>query len=111
MLHLDPADMLAEKAFRLQVKERLYRFNFVSERRRRLVCWAYLMITGSLGAAGERREAREAGGNVSDCQRGLSQDPGYGSIKVASEVIPDQGRRSTLKSVVVSSSYFLPPFF
>jgi hypothetical protein len=27
---LDPADMLAAKKYRLQVKERLYRFNFVS---------------------------------------------------------------------------------
>ena len=29
MLHLDPADLRAERAFRLQVKERLYRFNYV----------------------------------------------------------------------------------
>jgi len=28
MLHLDPADLRAERAFRLQVKERLYRFNY-----------------------------------------------------------------------------------
>ena len=27
--HLDPLDIHAAKAFRLQVKERLYRFNFV----------------------------------------------------------------------------------
>lgn len=32
MLHLDPTDVQSVKAFRLQVKERLYRFNFVSER-------------------------------------------------------------------------------
>ena len=31
MLHLDPTDVQSAKAFRLQVKERLYRFNFVSE--------------------------------------------------------------------------------
>jgi len=30
ILHLDPADLRAERAFRLQVKERLYRFNYVS---------------------------------------------------------------------------------
>lgn len=29
LLHLDPADTLAAKAYRLQVKERLYRFNYV----------------------------------------------------------------------------------
>jgi len=28
VLHLDPADLRAERAFRLQVKERLYRFNY-----------------------------------------------------------------------------------
>lgn len=28
LLHLDPVDVRAERAFRLQVKERLYRFNF-----------------------------------------------------------------------------------
>ena len=30
LLHLDPLDAEALKAYRLQVKERLYRFNFVS---------------------------------------------------------------------------------
>jgi histone acetyltransferase 1 len=30
LLRLDPRDPRALKAFRLQVKERLYRFNFVS---------------------------------------------------------------------------------
>lgn len=30
LLHLDPSDKAALRAFRLQVKERLYRFNFVS---------------------------------------------------------------------------------
>lgn len=29
VLHMDPADARAERAFRLQVKERLYRFNYV----------------------------------------------------------------------------------
>jgi len=28
MLHLDPTDVQSARAFRLQVKERLYRFNF-----------------------------------------------------------------------------------
>lgn len=28
--YLDPADVKAQKKYRLQVKERLYRFNFVS---------------------------------------------------------------------------------
>jgi len=28
LLHLDPTDVLAAKAYRLQVKERLYRFNY-----------------------------------------------------------------------------------
>ena len=30
MMHISPADAAALRAFRLQVKERLYRFNFVS---------------------------------------------------------------------------------
>lgn len=30
LLHLDPSDKASMKAYRLQVKERLYRFNFVS---------------------------------------------------------------------------------
>jgi histone acetyltransferase 1 len=30
LMHLDPADIRAARAYRLQVKERLYRFNFVS---------------------------------------------------------------------------------
>jgi histone acetyltransferase 1 len=30
LLRLDPADARAQKAYRLQVKERLYRFNYVS---------------------------------------------------------------------------------
>ena len=30
LLHLDPSDKASTKAYRLQVKERLYRFNFVS---------------------------------------------------------------------------------
>ena len=29
-MHLSPADRRAAKAYRLQVKERLYRFNYVS---------------------------------------------------------------------------------
>lgn len=32
MMHLDPTDVQGARAFRLQVKERLYRFNFVSGR-------------------------------------------------------------------------------
>jgi histone acetyltransferase 1 len=30
LLRLDPADARAQKAYRIQVKERLYRFNYVS---------------------------------------------------------------------------------
>ena len=30
LLHLDPADARAMRAYRLQVKERLYRFNYAS---------------------------------------------------------------------------------
>lgn len=29
LLHLDPADTRGARAYRLQVKERLYRFNYV----------------------------------------------------------------------------------
>jgi hypothetical protein len=39
MLQLDPADLRAERAFRLQVKERLYRFNYV-----RSTCYFILLV-------------------------------------------------------------------
>jgi len=32
LLHLDPSDPIALKAYRIQVKERLFRFNFVRAR-------------------------------------------------------------------------------
>jgi hypothetical protein len=49
LLHLDPVDRLAAKAYRLQVKERIFRFNYVrlasSVRDRTLL----IFDTGGLG--------------------------------------------------------------
>jgi histone acetyltransferase 1 len=40
-LHLNPADARAAKAYRLQVKERLYRFNYVSASIHSIVCMLF----------------------------------------------------------------------
>lgn len=42
LLHLDPLDAEALKAYRLQVKERLYRFNFVSNDYGLLCCCLFI---------------------------------------------------------------------
>jgi hypothetical protein len=53
LLRLDPADGRAMRAYRLQVKERLYRFNFVSLcvyfiLARSLLHFPYSVLTGEL---------------------------------------------------------------
>ena len=49
LLHLDPADILGAKAYRLQVKERLYRFNYV---RPFLHPSSFDLVTTTLSAGG-----------------------------------------------------------
>ena len=41
-LHLNPTDVRAAKAYRLQVKERLYRFNYVSANNSTFNCVLFL---------------------------------------------------------------------
>ena len=63
LLHLDPSDFAGLRAYRLQVKERLYRFNFV----RVTLCvfvdslfltfWVFRFL-GNPGPAGEGRKTR-----------------------------------------------------
>ena len=60
LLHLDPADISAEKAYRLQVKDRIFRFNHVR------LDHIYIIVMTSMIAIGhpyphrQRGEAREA---------------------------------------------------
>jgi hypothetical protein len=75
LLYLDPSDKTKLRAYRLQVKERIYRFNFVS-----FVfpqCSVPLSCPGNVGnscAARGGREIRKVGGDIPECQRRLSQD-------------------------------------
>ena len=59
LLHLDPSDSAGLRAYRLQVKERLYRFNFVC---RVCVSFVPLFLTniflGNSGPAGEGGKTR-----------------------------------------------------
>lgn len=49
LLHLDPSDSAGLRAYRLQVKERLYRFNFVC------VCVCRFPILNNLGIPFSRK--------------------------------------------------------
>jgi hypothetical protein len=90
-LHLNPTDARAAKAYRLQVKERLYRFNYVSADNYSIMCLLFLCerlvfvnalgLTGSVYAGstcpargeGPFREARR---DVSERSRRLSENIG-----------------------------------
>jgi hypothetical protein len=81
LLHLDPTDARAQKAYRLQVKERLYRFNFVSSFVRIValnLCLHIVRHTGDNDAAGERGTIGEIRGNIPERKRRLPADIGYG---------------------------------
>lgn len=56
LLRLDPLDIKAFKAFRIQVKERLYRFNFVGCP----VAYVFCLMTSDI-CTGNPRPVREAG--------------------------------------------------
>ena len=77
-LHLNPTDTRAAKAYRLQVKERLYRFNYVSVAARHLARlflgltgWVSMRV-GSTRSARRKGADREARRDVSKRLRGLS---------------------------------------
>lgn len=73
LLRLDPADQLSFKAFRLQVKERIYRFNYV-----RLPFFDVDLVpsfpAGNHVVDGETRASREVGRDVPEYCRGLCED-------------------------------------
>lgn len=59
-MHLDPLDARGLKAYRLQVKERLYRFNFVRIFGQSPFVDANKVSVGGAGADGEGRAGRKA---------------------------------------------------
>ena len=80
-LHLKPTDTRATKAYRLQVKERLYRFNYVSAS----IYVGYgadwlAVCAGSARSARGKGEVREARRDVSERIRGLSENLVDGAI-------------------------------
>lgn len=83
LLHLDTANTLAVKAFRLQVKERLYRFNFVRfcltihDNSLTILHWT---MAGGLSPTRRPRKAREAGRNLSKRHRRLPADSRHGAV-------------------------------
>ncbi len=79
---LDETDVLATKAYRLQVKERLYRFNFVRSVPFPLAIIFLTCFTGGIDAVGEGRSTTKAGGDVPVGLRGLSANPSHDSMKL-----------------------------
>lgn len=73
LLRLDPTDGRAMRAYRLQVKERLYRFNFVS-----VPCfyafYPHASLVGNIGAAGKARATGQAGRNIPECAGRLHEN-------------------------------------
>ena len=82
MLHLDPADSRAGRAFRLQVKERLYRFNYV--RSLPFVSTYFglplYFLPGNSRSARERRASGEARRDIPERAGRLLADIGYDSL-------------------------------
>ena len=82
LLHLDPSDSAGLRAYRLQVKERLYRFNFVCVT---CLCLPYFNTWGGpfLGNSSptrEGRKTRKTGRNLPKCLRRLSQNSSPDSL-------------------------------
>jgi hypothetical protein len=77
-LHLSPTDARAAKAYRLQVKERLYRFNYVSADNFYLLCAGLTgsLYTGSTCSARREGPLREARRDVSERLGRLSENIG-----------------------------------
>lgn len=75
---LDPSDAKAMRAYRLQVKERLYKFNYVSVKITRYRAILRSECTGNSCTAGEVRKVAEIGRDIPECQRGLSANSSYG---------------------------------
>lgn len=73
----------AARAYRLQVKERIFRFNFV--RPLPLLCIARSsdLASGNFGSAGKGGEAGEAGGDLPSRARGLPAYPGPSEVDAA----------------------------
>ncbi len=81
-LHLNPADARAIKAYRLQVKERLYRFNYVSMGNHMALDdkthWS--VFTGDACSARGKGAPGEARRDISERSRRLSENPGDGPV-------------------------------
>lgn len=87
LLRIDAADVRAMRAYRLQVKERLYRFNFVRRPCPFFVVGLYTDgNTGGPHAAGEEGAAGEARGDVPERVRGLPADISDGEHMSAAEL-------------------------
>jgi len=59
LLRLDPADSRAARAYRLQVKERLYRFNYVSRTSQPLKSLNGWVYVGNIDPIGATRKTRK----------------------------------------------------
>ena len=90
-MHLDPGDTRTERDYRLQVKDRLYRFNHARSSldlhwlptKRNL----FFSVTGSPGSTRERRAPREARGNVPDSAGGLHTNIGHDQVRCIRTVL------------------------
>jgi hypothetical protein len=79
---LPPGDEEALRRYRLQVKERLYRFNFV---RSPDTIFQHLLTEsiGAIDAVRERRAAGKTGRNLPNCPSRLRASAGSGEVKVS----------------------------
>jgi hypothetical protein len=81
LMHLDSADIQAARAYRLQVKERLYRFNFVG------LAASFtspsidaFSSTGNLGPIREGGTTGETGGDIPKLTRRLFENIGNDQV-------------------------------
>lgn len=80
LMHLNPTDIQAARAYRLQVKERLYRFNFVGLAASFISPFIDLIeilsLTGNLGPIREGGTTGETGGDIPKLTRRLFENIG-----------------------------------
>ena len=90
MLHLDPTDIQGLRAFRLQVKERLYRFNFVSERLAILwaTCSGANQFLGNPSSDGEGGATTKARRDFPKRPRRLQEAAGHGLTRIFVDIGP-----------------------
>jgi histone acetyltransferase 1 len=77
LMHLNPTDVQAAKAYRLQVKERLYRFNFVGLAASFISPLIHIFsLTGNLGPIREGGTTGKTGGDIPKLTRRLFENIG-----------------------------------